>query len=180
MNEMTSKDQKIENIAFIDGQNLYMGTLSAEVPWKIDFERLRIYLKEKYKVKQAYYYMGFTNPIHQKLYIKLQQAGFIVMFRYHSELMASHKKGNVDADIIFDIMEKCYRKEKFNKIILVSGDGDFRRMVDFLIAENLFEKILFPCQKYASSLYKHIGNQYFSNLDVPWVRKKIRQKKRVA
>ena len=38
-----------KNIAFIDGQNLYMATAKREVgPWKIDLVRFRIYLKEKY------------------------------------------------------------------------------------------------------------------------------------
>ena len=41
------------------------------------------------------------------------------------------KKGNVDSDIIFNIMKKLYSKEDFDKIILVSGDGDYRMLVDF-------------------------------------------------
>ena len=39
-------------------------------------------------------------------------------------------------------MKKLYKKDNFNKVVLVSGDGDYRMLVDFLIAENRFEKIL--------------------------------------
>ena len=49
----------MNNIAFIDGQNLYMGTLSSDNPWKIDFARFRIYLLEKYKIVTAYFYIGY-------------------------------------------------------------------------------------------------------------------------
>jgi len=62
-------------------------------------------------------------------------------------------------------MKKMYKKEDFSKIILVSGDGDYKLLVDFLIEENKFEKILFPNKKFASSLYKKLGSQYFDYLE---------------
>jgi len=171
----------MRNIAFVDGQNLYMGTLSSEIPWKIDFFRFRRYLKEKYKVEKAYYYIGFVKSENDVLYEKIQEAGFILIFREHHVLMDGHKKGNVDSDIILDIMKKLYKQEVPNKVILVSGDGDYKRLVDFLIEENKFERILFPNQKYSSSLYKKISNYYFTNLGAEGIRKKIgmQNKKRV-
>lgn len=90
--------------------------------------------------------------------------------------MIGKKKGNVDSDIIFHIMKKMYKKEDFTKIILVSGDGDYKPLVDFLIEENKFAKMLFPNKKFASSLYKKLGSQYFDYLEN--VKEKIRQKKR--
>ena len=52
-------------------------------------------------------------------------------FREHNPAMLGKKKGNVDSDIIF-IHEKNYIDEKiFNKIIIVSGDGDYKLMIDF-------------------------------------------------
>ena len=66
--------------------------------------------------------------------------------------MLSQKKGNVDIDIVFDVMKKLYyEKDAFDGIILVSGDGDYIHMVEFLIAENKFKKVLFPEFKRASS-----------------------------
>ena len=71
---------------------------------------------------------------------------------------------NVDSDIIFDIMKRIYKKEEFDKIILVSGDGDYKMLVDFLIEEEKFEKILFPNKQFASSLYKGLKPEYFDYL----------------
>ena len=87
--------------------------------------------------------------------------------------MLGKKKGNVDSDIIFLIMKKIYKEEEFSKIILVSGDGDYKQVVDFLIEENRFKKILFPNSKFASSLYKKIGSEFFDYLDNKSVKNKI-------
>ena len=92
--------------------------------------------------------------------------------------MIGKKKGYVDSDIIFQIMKKMYKKEKFEKIVLVSGDGDYKIVVDFLIEEKRFAKILFPDKKRASSLYKKIGATYFDALDSVGVRNKIEIKEK--
>jgi len=133
--------------------------------------RFRIYLEQKYHVTKAYY--GFVQDTNQDIYEEIQKAGFMLLFREHNPAMLGTKKGNVDSDIIFHVMKKLYKKEDFEKIILVSGDGDYKRMVDFLIEENKFEKILFPDRKRASSLYKKIGASYFATLDDHDVRAKI-------
>ena len=154
------------NIAFIDGQNLHMGTAkSSTLPWKINLARFRVYLDRKYKVSTAYYFLGFVKEESQSLYEEIQKAGFILVFREHNPAMLGKKKGNVDSDIIFHIMKKLYLKEDFEDIVLVSGDGDYKLLVDFLISENRFEKILFPNKRFASSLYKKLGSQYFDFLE---------------
>jgi len=169
---------KDENLAYIDGQNLHLGTLNAEESWQIDLKRFRIYLGRKYNVKYAYYYLGFTNEALKPLYTKIQEAGFILYFKPHHETLASNKKGNVDTDLVFDIMETMYKnKGEFNKIVLVSGDGDYMKMVQFLINENKFEKILFPDQRKSSSLYKQITRKYFDDLSKPDTKEKVSKNK---
>ena len=113
------------NLAFVDGQNLYMGTNSEKPTWKVD----------------------------------------LVKFRKHNSAMVSKKKGNVDTDIVFDIMKRMYKKEPFDKIVLVAGDGDYKTLVDFLIEEEKFEKILFPNKQFASSLYKKLPSRYYDCLN---------------
>ena len=156
--------KKENNFAFIDGQNLHMGTKSDDPSWQINFFKFREYLRKKYNVTQAYYFLGFVFDEKNDLYDKIQEAGFVLKFREHNSAMLGNKKGNVDGDIIFAIMKKIYKKEKFDKIILISGDGDYRMLVDFLIEENRFKKILFPNKKFASSLYKKITRTYFDYL----------------
>ena len=166
-------------IAYIDGQNLYMGTAKREVDsWKIDLARFRVYLQQKYHIDVAYYYLSYVQNEFEELYEEIQKAGFILVFREHNPAMIGKKKGNVDTDIVFTIMKKMYRREAFDKILLVSGDGDYKLLVDFLIEENKFIKILFPDRKRASSLYKKIGASYFDALDSNGIRAKIEKKKR--
>ncbi len=166
------------NLAFIDGQNLYLGTTTGKNKWVIDLKRFRVYLNKKYKVKKAYYFLGCVNDGYQDLYDAIQEAGFILKFRKHNTIMIGKKKGNVDADIIFSIMEKMYRRKIFNKVILVSGDGDYKQLIDFLIKKNKFEKILFPNKKFASSLYKELGSEFYDWLEGKNIKNKIIKKKK--
>ena len=162
--KIMDKNQE-NNLAFIDGQNLYLGTNSENPAWKVDLAKFRRYLTEKYFVQKAYYFLGFVDEDNQGLYDNIQEAGFILKFREHNSTMMSKKKGNVDTDIVFDIMKRMYKKEPFDKIVLVTGDGDYKMLVDFLIAESKFEKILFPNKQFASSLYKKLPSKYYDYLN---------------
>ena len=164
----------MKNRAFIDAQNLYLGTTKSNVPWNIDLKRFRIYLSEKYDVEEAYYFLGYVDDANQDLYSNIQKAGFILIFRNHSYNMLSHKKGNVDTDIVFSIMRMLYKNENFDQVILVSGDGDYAKMVDFLIKEEKFKKILLPDSSKASSLYKRLDAKYRDNIDNPSIKNKIK------
>ncbi len=170
--------EKINNQAFIDGQNLHLGTTKACPSWRIDLERFRIYLREKYYVNEAYYFLGCIDNDHEGMYNLIQKAGFILVFREHNFSMVGKKKGNVDTDIVFSIMKKVADKEKFNKIILVSGDGDYIKMIKYLISKNKLEKVLAPSHKSISSLYKSlVDNKFYTFLDNENVKKKIAAKK---
>ena len=71
---------ELRNIAYIDGQNLHMGTAKSEPRWLIDLARLRVYLNRKYNVSRAYYYLGYVQEGDniEKLYEAIQSAGFIL------------------------------------------------------------------------------------------------------
>lgn len=175
------KDCKSKNYAFIDGQNVYMSTAKNEVhPWKIDLFKFRVYLEQKYHIAKAYYFIGYVQDGNQALYEEIQNAGFVLIFRQHNPAMLGKKKGNVDSDTIFSIMKRIYKREDFDKVILVSGDGDYKQLIDFLIEEDKFGKILFPDRAKRSSLYKSLTNNFFAYLDDKDVKNKISvQKKRV-
>jgi len=181
---MTEKDKT--NFAFIDGQNLHFGTTKCndcaeklgisivEVKlanctcgnaWEINLSKFRIYLKENYNVSEAYYFLGFLQDKNEEIYKAIQRAGFIVQFREHHKLAKSSKKGNVDTDIVFEIMKSVIDDSSLDKIILVSGDGDYKKLVSYLISKDRFRKILFPNRRFASSLYKEIGSEYFDYLE---------------
>lgn len=155
--------KEIKNFAFIDGQNLHLGTQDSG--WNIDYKKLRVYLKDKYNIVEAHYFLGFVSEKEQDLYTNLQKAGFILDFREHSSALKGKKKGNVDCDIVFSVMKKLAEKEDFDKVVIISGDGDYIKLVDYLIKKNKFEKILFPNGKFASSLYKKYGSEHYDYLE---------------
>ena len=75
-------------------------------------------------------------------------------------------------------MEKITEKEKFDKIVLVSGDGDYYKMVRYLIGKDRFKKLLAPNRKSMSSLYRNnLNNSYYDVLDTDSVKKKIAYRK---
>jgi len=164
---------KENNLAFIDGQNLHLGTTLSDNSWRVNLNKFKVYLKDKYNITEAYYFLGYVQEVNQEIYSEIQKAGFILIFKQHNPAMIGTKKGNVDSEIIFQIMKKLYKKEPFDQIVLVSGDGDYKILVDFLIEENKFKKILFPNKKFASSLYKKLGRKYFAHLEDPDIKKKI-------
>ncbi len=170
----------MSNIAYIDGQNLYMATSKSSPKWDIDLARFRVYLSEKYLVERAYYYLGNVQEGDkiEQLYEAIQGAGYFLVYRQHNSAMIGKKKGNVDSDIIYSVMKRLYKKEQFDKVVLVSGDGDYKMLVDFLIEEKRFLKILFPNKKFRSSLYKSISATYYSTLVDSGIRNKIERKKK--
>ena len=56
---------KLNNFAYIDAANLYRGIKSSG--WNMDYQRFRIWLSEKYKVKSAYLFIGLI-PKYKELY----------------------------------------------------------------------------------------------------------------
>jgi len=165
---------EINNLAFIDGQNLHLGT--SQNGWNVNFGKFRVYLRDKYGVKEAYYFLGYVSEVEQDLYNNLQKAGFIVLFKEHNPALRGTKKGNVDTDIVFEIMKNLVDNTDFGKVVLVSGDGDYKKVVDYLMRKNRFLKILFPNKKFASSLYKCMGAEFYDFMDnirtyIEWYRK---------
>jgi hypothetical protein len=167
-------DDNGENQAFIDGQNLFLGTTQSSDPWKVDLYKFRIYLRERYNVEKAYYFIGRKEDKLQELYERIRDAGYILVFRAHSGDMKSSKKGNVDTDIVFMTMKVFHESVKEERYYFVSGDGDYYKMIKYLQLQKRLGEILFPSMKKSSSLYRQIGNVYYDYLDKREVREKIK------
>ncbi len=142
--------KKIKNLAFIDWQNLYRW-----LEWNLDYQRFRVYIQDKYNIEEAYYFIGYDDQ--SGLYTKLQKAGFIVVFNPHKESQISSKKWNVDVNLAFHMMRSLI-EDDFSEIMLISGDGDYKPVVEYLIEKNRFLRILAPNMQYCSSLYKKWAN----------------------
>lgn len=147
---MKNKNEK-QIYAFIDSQNMNLGVISSG--WKLDFQKFRIYLKDKYNVIKAYLFIGHIYG-NENLYTELQENGFIIVFKPTLEHKKGKKviiKGNVDAELVLHTMIQW---NNFDKAIIVSGDGDFYCLIEHLYKNNKLDKILVPNKKYSSLLRK--------------------------
>ncbi|MEA3344483.1 MAG: NYN domain-containing protein [Patescibacteria group bacterium] len=141
-------ENKLNNYAFIDSQNLNLGIQS--LGWKLDYKRFRVYLKEKYKVSIAYLFIGYVQD-NQDLYSFLQESGYILIFKPTLPDKDGKIKGNIDADLVLRAMIDY---NKYNKAIIISSDGDFYSLVKYLYKNNKLECVLSPYIKTCSILLK--------------------------
>lgn len=163
-------------LAYIDNQNLYMATRTAYEPWDVDMRRLRVYLREKYGVEEAYLFMGAHEREHESLHTRFRRCGYELVFRPHGPGMQGTKKGNVDTDVVFGMMRDLYEREGAGPMYLVSGDGDYWRTVEHLRKKGRLGKVLLPSKRNASSLYKQLGDRHRLFIDTPPVRGKIERR----
>ena len=137
----------MKTFAFIDSQNLNLGVQSQG--WKLDWRKFRQYLRNKYSVVEAYLFIGY-KPGNETLYTSLQKMGYIVTLKPTMELPDKSVKGNVDAELVLHTMIQF---ENYKKAIIVSGDGDFFCLVEYLAQQNKLLHIFAP-NKYYSRLFK--------------------------
>lgn len=136
--------------AFIDSQNLNLGVRSQG--WQIDYSKFRLYLKNKYGVEKAFMFIGLVQN-NQKLYTALQSAGFILIFKptvRYFENGVETVKGNVDAELVLHAAAIEYAN--YDEAILITGDGDFACLVEYLIENKKLLKLMTPNSKYSSLL----------------------------
>jgi uncharacterized LabA/DUF88 family protein len=143
---------KCNNYAFIDSQNLNLAI--REQGWKLDFKRFRIYLRDKYKITKAFVFVGFIE-LNQDLYTALQEYGYILVFKKTLKLPDGKYKGNVDAELVLQVMIEL---EQFDRGLIVSGDGDFSCLIDYLKKKNKLLKLLIPNRNKYSSLLRVFMN----------------------
>jgi uncharacterized LabA/DUF88 family protein len=173
-------NEKAEVIyAFIDSQNLNLSVRNdiedsaGEViykGWILDFERFFVYLKDKYKVDKSYLFIGHIAG-QEKLYKFLESVGYEVIYKPTLVNSKGKAKGNVDAELVLHTMIEY---PNYNKAIIVSGDGDFHCLIEYLKKMSKLSKIIIPNKKSYSSLLRkfHSYMAYVTDL-----RKKLEYKK---
>ncbi|MFH1175699.1 MAG: NYN domain-containing protein [bacterium] len=144
----TNKFRQLNNYAYIDAANLHNGVFS--FGWKLDYARFRVWLTEKFQVKVAYIFIGLI-PKYKYLYKYLQECGFTLIFKevvYNNDGKA---KGNCDADLVLQAVCDTY-ENKFKQAIIVSSDGDYAGLVNFLKNRKKLRVILSPHDKNKCSI----------------------------
>ncbi len=134
----SNQGKKLSNYAFIDSQNVNLSIQS--LGWKLDFERFRVYLKDKYNVDRAYIFIGYVEGNNQ-LYAHLQKMGYICIFKPTLVYKDGSTKGNCDAELVLQAMIDY---KEYDKAVVVTGDGDFYCLVKYLIEKNKLETVIVP------------------------------------
>ena len=146
------------NYAFIDSQNLNLSI--REQGWVLDFARFRVYLTDKYCITKAFIFIGYV-PQNQPLYTNLQKDGYILVFKPTLILPNGEVKGNVDAELVLHTMIEY---ANYDKALIVTGDGDFYCLVDYLLSNNKLLNLMIPNIEKYSSLFRRLrSNIVFIN-----------------
>ncbi|MBU1164205.1 NYN domain-containing protein [Patescibacteria group bacterium] len=152
---------KENNYAFIDSQNVNLAIL--DQGWKLDFGRFRVYLKDKYNITKAFLFIGYL-PENQSLYLKLQDIDYIIVFKPVLKRHDGNVKGNVDAELVLHTMIEY---PSYQKAVIVTGDGDFYCLIDYLNKQNKLLGLLVPnVYKYSRLLKPFAPNKldFMNNL----------------
>ncbi len=166
----------MRTFAFVDASNLFYGG-EKSLGWKIDYQKLLYYLKDKYEISRVLYFGGAeihdfnfdylksdTVPIENlekyllkiikergneineamllllnrhlqrvRFYLKLKQFGYELHLKpvklYEQDDGTTKRKANCDVDMAFFLMKE---KDNFDKVIILSGDGDFLPVLKYL------------------------------------------------
>ena len=118
---------------FIDGPNLY--NAARALGFDIDYKRLLEYFSKKGRLIRAFYYTALLDdqeysPI-RPLIDWLDYNGYTMVTKaakQFTDSMGRQKiKGNMDIELAIDVMDMS---SHVNHIVILSGDGDFRRLVE--------------------------------------------------
>ena len=118
---------------FIDGANLY--ATARALGFDIDYKRLLELFKGDCRLIRAFYYTALVedqdySPI-RPLVDWLDYNGYTMVTKPTKEFTDAtgrrKVKGNMDIELAIDVMEMAVH---LDHIVLFSGDGDFRRLVE--------------------------------------------------
>ena len=134
-------DHADERIAlFIDGANLY--SASRGLGFSIDFKRLLDHFGAQGRLVRAYYYTALFDDVEysplRPLVDWLVYNGYPLVTKRTKEFTDAYGnrriKGDMDVEIAIDAMEMA---KHLDRIVLFSGDGDFRRLVEAVQREGV-------------------------------------------
>lgn len=156
--------------AYIDSQNLNVGV--QKFGWKMDWYKFRKFLAEQYGVTKAYMFIGYV-PEFEAMYEQLHETGYAVVLKPTYDMTRPRPeapvadssdgkppetedkkpiKGNIDAELVLWAMKDF---NQYDKAVVVSGDGDFYCLIEYLHEQHKLEKLLTP-----NAHYSHLFNQY--------------------
>ncbi len=120
------KDQRVG--VFVDVQNMYYSAKNLHNS-KVNFvEILKIALKDRKLIRAiAYVIKADVSDDEKSFFEALENFGYEVKAKDLQVFYGGHKKGDWDVGIAMDIMKSA---SKLDVVVLVSGDGDFKELLE--------------------------------------------------
>ena len=143
-------NQAPRTVAFIDGANLHNGVL--ELGWRLDYRRFRAYLTDHFQVNRALWFIGYV-PQYRSIYSNLKGWGYSLVFRPTCWTNGKEIKGNCDTDLTVRAIAGCC-EHRYDKAVLVTGDGDFASVVSFLTHRGRLKGLVAPSPSSCSNLLR--------------------------
>ncbi|MFW6143736.1 MAG: NYN domain-containing protein [Patescibacteria group bacterium] len=115
---------------FVDVQNMYYSAKNLYDGAKVDFgEILKAAVSKRQLIRALAYVIRAEVGEEQAFYDALEKQGYEVMAKDLQVFAGGAKKGDWDVGMAVDAIRAA---DKLDTIVLVTGDGDFASLVDYL------------------------------------------------
>jgi uncharacterized LabA/DUF88 family protein len=166
---------------FVDGANMFY-TQKKGLGWFFDPAKLLKVLRGDDDLTDAYWYMGLKQPPdpRDENFVRfLAYAGYVVRTKglktiYDSETGETTQKANLDVEIVMDMFNTI---ENYDKVILLSGDGDFERALELLRSRGKEICVVSTQNWIAAELRMAVGSHF---IDLQDLRDRIERPERPA
>ncbi len=166
---------RYNNFAFIDGANLHITYQYLE--WKLDYQKLRDYLRKKLNVGVAYYFIGDIKEF-EDIYTTLESYDYTVKLKkpspytteeeycpYCNKVIAPEMlryKSDCDSFLTLQVMSDF---SIYDKAVLITSDGDFDNLVKRLLLQDKLRMVFAPCKDGCSWLLKSAARGRIAFID---------------
>jgi uncharacterized LabA/DUF88 family protein len=165
----------VNNFAFIDGANLHL--TYEYLDWKLDYQKLRNYLKKKLDVVVAYYFIGKVKE-NEVIYTTLESYDYTVKLKDPSPYMTEEEdcphckrviapkmlrhKSDCDSFMTLQVMSDL---SIYDKAVLITSDGDFDNLVKKLLLQDKLRMVFAPCKDGCSWLLRSAAQGRIAFID---------------
>ncbi len=163
---------------FIDGANLY--ATARTLGFDIDYKKLQDVFLESCHLVRSFYYTALVedqeySPI-RPLVDWLDYNGYTMVTKPTKEFTDAagrrKVKGNMDIELAIDVMEMA---EHVDHIVLFSGDGDFRRLVEAIQRKGVRVTVVSTVRSQPSMIADELRRQADRFVDLAELRDAIRR-----
>ena len=153
---------------FVDGANYTF--MQKNLGWHIDAAKLLDYCERFGTIEDAYYYTGVdsSSDVQQGYLTALTHIGYALVTKPvktigDSDTGSSMQKANLDIEIVLDMFTTI---DTYDMAVLVSGDGDFRRVLELLRARGKKFTVIATSDLVAREIRSVCGMHYIGFEDI--------------